>query len=118
MLNQSTNIVSVEIIIHENTEYGIIRKQEYKKINGKTVLVNEFPLKVWYKNETGNQVSLDDSPETLDTNDILPKDLSTYFFFDTERVNSISHKENVTEAVKGLLGLSALSKTIEHLGTK
>lgn len=118
MLNGSTNIVSVEIIIiHENTEYGIIRKQEYKKINGKTVLVNEFPLKVWYKNETGNQVSLDDSPETW-INDILPKDLSTYFFFDTERVNSISHKENVTEAVKGLLGLSALSKTIEHLGTK
>lgn len=118
MLNGSTNIVSVEIvIIHENTEYGIIRKQEYKKINGKTVLANEIPLKVWYKNEKGNQLSLDDSPETW-INDILPKDLSTYFFFDTERVNSISHKENVTDAVKGLLGLTALSKTIEHLGSR
>ena len=72
MLNGSTNIVSVEIvIIHENTEYGIIRKQEYKKINGKTVLANEIPLKVWYKNEKGNQLSLDDSPETW-INDILP----------------------------------------------
>lgn len=118
MLNGSTNILSVEIvIIHENTEYGIIRKQEYKKINGKTVLANEIPLKVWYKNEKGNQLSLDDSPETW-INDILPKDLSTYFFFDTERVNSISHKENVTDAVKGLLGLTALSKTIEHLGSR
>ena len=33
-------------------------------------------------------MSLDDSPETW-INDILPKDLSTYFFFDTERVNNV-----------------------------
>ena len=118
MLDGVTNIVSVEVtIIHDNIEYILKRTQEYTKIKGKTIFANENPLEVWRKVENGALVLINGSPETW-INEVLPKDLSTYFFFDTERVNSISHKENISESVKGLLGLSALSKTIEHLGTK
>lgn len=49
---------------------------------------------------------------------ILPEDLSTYFFFDTERVSSISTRKDVAEAVKGLLGLSIMDSAIKHLGDR
>lgn len=51
-------------------------------------------------------------------NNILPEELSSYFFFDTERVNSISTRKDVADAVKGLLGLSAIDSAIKHLGKR
>lgn len=51
-------------------------------------------------------------------NNILPEDLSTYFFFDTERVSNISKKKDIVTAVKGLLGLSAIENAIKHIGKK
>lgn len=51
-------------------------------------------------------------------NTILPEDLSTYFFFDTERVSSISTRKDVAEAVKGLLGLAPIDNAVHHLGDR
>ena len=48
----------------------------------------------------------------------LTEDLSTYFFFDTERVSSISTRKDVAEAVKGLLGLSIMDSAMKHLGER
>ena len=45
---------------------------------------------------------------------LLPEDLSTYFFFDTERVNSVSERRDVADAVKGLLGLTIIEKAMAH----
>ena len=50
--------------------------------------------------------------------EILPRNLSNYFFFDTERVRDVSNRQDVSESVKGLLGLTALDNTMKHIGSK
>lgn len=71
-----------------------------------------------YKDRDGNTVMIKEEkiPQTI--NNILPKDLSSYFFFDTERVQDVSERKDLANAVKGLLGLSVLDNGIRHLGEK
>ena len=114
--------VEVEItLLHDNCQYVITRKQHLtKKYNGfnKRTFAK---IVCTYKDEAGkthtNTIETPDEIKKL-INTILPEDLSKYFFFDTERVNSISTKKDVADAVKGLLGLSALDNAIKHIGAK
>lgn len=111
--------VEVEItVIHDGVEYIISRSQRYR-CNGDTVKGNVAPqAKVSYKNPDGQTESVKAIKVKSVINNILPRDLSTYFFFDTERVNSISTRKDVAEAVKGLLGLSIMDNAIRHLGRR
>lgn len=114
--------VEVEItLLHDGCEYKITRTQIVtKKYNG-------FNMRTYakivysYKNENGKTVTNTiEAPNEIKKliNTILPEDLSKYFFFDTERVNSISTKKDVADAVKGLLGLSALDNAKKHIGSR
>ena len=107
MRNGEQQIVEVEItVLHDGTEYVITRTQRYTCANGNVRGESVPNIKVSYKQED-NVI-----------NNILPEDLSTYFFFDTERVSSISTRKDVAEAVKGLLGLSIMDSAIKHLGDR
>lgn len=75
-------------------------------------------MKVSYKQEDGQMESVRATEVQKVIENILPYDLSTYFFFDTERVRSISTRKDVADAVKGLLGLSIMDTAIKHIGTK
>ncbi|PFL68550.1 DNA sulfur modification protein DndD [Priestia megaterium] len=118
MNNGETETVEVEInLIHDNTEYIITRSQKYN-CDSRGTRPSEKNVRVSYKQTDGQiepikQIHVDNT-----INKILPKDLSTYFFFDTERIGNISSKADVTEAVKGLLGLSVLDNAMKHLGSK
>ncbi len=119
MLNGVTQIVEVEItVIHDETEYIITRTQRYNCINDRIRGEVSPQLKVSYKQPDGQTESVKALQVNNVINNILPQDLSTYFFFDTERVNSISTRRDVAEAVKGLLGLTILDSAIKHLGTR
>lgn len=119
MLNGSTKIVEVEIaVIHDDTEYIITRTQRYNCINDRIRGEVSPQLKVSYKQPDGQTESVKALQVNNVINNILPQDLSTYFFFDTERVNSISTRRDVAEAVKGLLGLTILDSAIKHLGSR
>jgi DNA sulfur modification protein DndD len=110
--------VSVEIeLIHSNTEYVLTRFQEYVKKNG-IVRPLQAQMKVSYKEIDGQTENIKESKIDNVINEILPKDLSSYFFFDTERVGSVSDRKDLAESVKGLLGLSVLDNAIKHIGTK
>lgn len=111
--------VEVEItLMHEDVEYVISRTQKYS-FNGDKVRGENSPkAKVSYKQADGQTESVRDLHLKNVINNILPQDLSSYFFFDTERVNSISTRKDVAEAVKGLLGLSIIDNAIKHLGTR
>lgn len=110
--------VEVEIIlIHGGTEYILTRTQEYLKTNGKVRGLNPL-MKVSYKEKDGQTENIKASKTDIIINTILPKDLSTYFFFDTERVGTISDRKDLAESVKGLLGLTVLENSIKHLGTR
>lgn len=119
MINGEVQTVSVEInLINEKTEYVISRSQRYTCVNGQVKPEVVPKAKVSYKESDGQMQAVKAVAVDSVINKILPSDLSTYFFFDTERVNSISTRRDVTEAVKGLLGLAAIDNAIKHLGDR
>lgn len=119
MYNGDTPIeVLVEIVIeHEGRDYTITRKQEYLKVNGK-VSPRGSQLKVAYKElSTGKTAYIEKDKDMKSViNLILPEDLSGYFFFDTERVQNVAERKDLSAAVKGLLGLEVLDNALKHLG--
>ena len=119
MNNGDTETVSVEIcVIHNGVDYVISRSQTYSCANGKVTGMKKAQVKVSYKQEDGQMESVRATEVQKVIENILPYDLSTYFFFDTERVRSISTRKDVADAVKGLLGLSIMDTAIKHIGTK
>lgn len=111
--------VEVEItLLYDSVEYVISRTQRYTcagtRVRGESVPT----VKVSYKQQDGQMESVKAVQIKNVINNILPEDLSTYFFFDTERVNSISTRKDVADAVKGLLGLSTMDNAIKHLGDR
>ena len=116
--NEKRADVYVEITLeHKKTEYIIKRKQEYndRELNDWRLLNDE--LIVSFKDENGVEKSAIKGEEQNVINGILPKGLSSYFFFDTERVSNME-KKDLADSVKGLLGLTAISNTRNHLGNK
>lgn len=110
--------VYVELSIeHRNMEYTILRKQIYEdKGNNEWKPFPSF-LSVSYKeNPLTKQVREGEEEQVI--NSILPRSLSGYFFFDTERVSDISSRKDLTEAVQGLLGLAAVKNARKHLGSR
>lgn len=119
MTNGDSETVAVEIcVIHSNTEYVITRSQIYTCTNGKVSGAKKVQINVSYKRPDGQMESVRATEVQKQIETILPQDLSTYFFFDTERVRSISTRKDVADAVKGLLGLSTVDNAIKHIGTK
>ena len=118
MYNGDLDQVMVEIVLqHQNTEYTITRKQAYKKIEGKVTGLMPM-LTMSAKNlSTGgtDPVEKDDSRKEI-INKIMPQELSGYFLFDTERVQNVAERKDLSEAVKGLLGLNAMGNARKHLG--
>lgn len=117
--NGDSATVSVEICVIQNgVEYVITRSQQYMCSNKKVSGAQKSQVKVSYKQPDGQTESVRATEVKNVIENILPKDLSTYFFFDTERVRSISTRKDVSDAVKGLLGLSIMDSAIKHIGTK
>lgn len=110
--------VYVELILeHKETEYFVLRKQAYiDRAYGSWNALNS-QLTVAYK-EKGITKQVRDGEERNIINSILPQSLSGYFFFDTERVSDISTRKDLSEAVRGLLGLAAVENARKHLGMR
>jgi len=112
--NHSSKDVFVEIIlIHADREYTIRRTQTFSKA-GERIRSDESILKIQYKESNGEQHSIEkrDCDDTI--KNILPQGLSDYFFYEGERFDDIS-KKDVAAAVKGLMGLDAISTARERL---
>lgn len=113
--------VEVEIYLEfDGDNYRLKRKQSY------TIFLNEmynkisptatYALAEKEKNDTwipaGNYDEI--------VNKIMPSNLSTYFFFDGERIDAISEQQRngskeVEKSVKEILGLEHYSTAIKHL---
>lgn len=122
-LNEESSVevkVSLELE-HNDVEYVIVRKQNYRKdING-IVKQDASVLEIINKEDDG-QTSFPSSARNLSiVSSILPETLSKYFFFDGERIEKMAGEVNegksseFKEAVQNILGLTALNKAIEHL---
>ena len=121
MLNSEAS-VSVKLELeHNNVDYTIIRKQIYKKdINGNVKSDNPI-LEIYTKKEDGQTVVNNPYKNVSTISNILPESLSKYFFFDGERIEKMAGEVNsgrsdeFKSAVQNILGLTALTKAIEHL---
>lgn len=124
MLPENKATVRVDLsLTHNLTEYTITREQTHRKdLRGKIQAQNTV-LNVSYK-KNGQQEFLQPLETGLRVEEILPRELSKYFFFDGERIGSMSKdirkgkSKEFARAVRGLLGLNALISTLEHLNPR
>ncbi len=123
MLPDQKETVRVELrLIHGSANYEIIRTQEYKKNFSNKLIPSNTVLNISLKAEDGNTRFLKPVECESEIKKILPKELSTYFFFDGERIEKMSKEiasgkksSGFAEAVVGLTGLSAIRTAISHL---
>ncbi len=117
-------VVEVEVVIeliHDEVEYTIKRSQNYVCNSPGNVKPENAEVFLQYKMPDGQMGFIENPYDIKDTiNKIFPEDLSNYFFFDGERItnlgkNSLEGRKDITNAVKGVLGLTALDNAITHL---
>lgn len=116
--------VSVELdVLHEGRGFRITRKQRLTK-GVKNDKVEEV-FKVAVRDENGDYIDcINEIASDAKIKELLPKELSGFFFFDGERIETMSKEllekkqsKDFEEAVKGLVGLSAIQSAIEHFGS-
>lgn len=108
-------------LTHAGIDYTITRDQEYTKDYSGKLRANQSNLNIQYTKD-GVQEFLKPLKVYPRIKEILPQELSKYFFFDGERIEKMSKEiqngrksTEFAEAVKGLLGLSALISALDHL---
>ncbi len=107
---------SVEIKFRdENRDYTVSRSIIGKKQNGRFVV--SYPVfEINYIEETGESKSAG-NPQVM-INQIMPDKMSSYFFFDGERIDNLSKEsgaDDIKEAIKTIMGLEALERAQDHL---
>lgn len=123
MVPNSEKTVRVELkLTHKSVDYVFIRQQVYRKDSaGNIPMPNSAKLTVAYKNKDGQQEFLPDNQKEYKIKEILPKELSRYFFFDGERIGNMSKEiqsgksNEFAQAVKSLLGLDSYVAALTHL---
>lgn len=118
------SFVQVKItMLHLGVDYTMTREQKYTTDStGNLKRANNTVFKIQYKNTDGQQDFVKDTEVDLRMKEILPKELAKYFFFDGERIGNMSKEirkgksKEFADAVKSLLGLSAFTEALDHLG--
>ena len=114
--------VRVDIeLIHEDHLYNISRIQTYKMTNnGK---ITSFPPEFFVAEKIDGQQEFSDNPE-LEVKQILPKELSGYFFLNGEHIQKLNKElskgksQEFAKAVENLLGLKAILEAIDHFNPR
>ena len=120
-INSDANVIVKLELEHNGIEYSIIRKQVYKKDINEIVKSDNSELEIFVKKEDGQTAIVNPLKNLSTIASILPESLSKYFFFDGERIEkmageiSMGKSEEFKNAVQNILGLTALTKAIEHL---
>lgn len=125
MPGASASVVVTLDVEYNQTAYEIRREQTYTLTPSGTLKNDWSKVKLTETNEDGISEIIPTTENDFRINQILPKELSTYFFFDGERIDKMSkaivnqNKSNeFQQAVKGLLGLQAFENAIAHLGNR
>lgn len=113
--------VEVEIFLEfDGEDYKLKRTQTYSiyptELNGKISVGTSCAIAEKEENDTW--ISAGNYDEII--NKIMPSNLSTYFFFDGERIDNISEQQRkgskeVENSVKEILGLEHYNTAIKHL---
>jgi len=123
MLPGEEETVEAELkLTHSGSDYTITSKQRYKKNNaGGVQIVWQRQFAIAFKGKDGQQEFVPDLRTDLRMKEILPSELSKYFFFDGERIGNMGKElrrgkgSEFKDAVRSLLGLSAFRAARSHL---
>lgn len=123
MLPNTEENVSAELTLeHNGIEYTIISDQKYKKDgNGIIRPLGQRSFVIAFKKPDGTRDYVKPLETDIRMKEILPKELSKYFFFDGERIEKMSKEikrgqsQEFASAVQSLLGLSAYTSALAHL---
>ena len=123
MMPEAEESVKVELeLIHNEIGYSIRREQRYSKDrNGILKQPSQTTFYMSFKNTDGQREFINALQTENRMNEILPRELSQYFFFDGERIGNMSKEirkgksKEFSRAVRSLLGLSAFIAAIDHL---
>ena len=134
MIPNQKEMVCVRVYLeHKQEEYCVVRQQEYTKQYNDSLKPQNSILAISKKDKNGNRMwlgtgkteSLKNIELTNTINDIMPQDLSKYFFFDGEKIETLSKEissgrksNNFVEAVNSLIGLKATRNALNHLNPK
>lgn len=134
MIPNQKEMVCVRVYLeHKQEEYCVVRQQEYTKQYNDSLKSQNSILAISKKDKNGNRMwlgtgkteSLKNIELTNTINDIMPQDLSKYFFFDGEKIETLSKEissgrksNNFVEAVNSLTGLKATRNALNHLNPK
>lgn len=117
--------VEVELIVQSQMQrYRIRRRQIVSKKKNNKCRVSGEDFKVMLQNVNGDWEELQKSIQARATvEEMLPQKLSSFFFFDGERIDNMSkdllqrhHSEDFENAVRALVGLDVLQATKERFG--
>lgn len=107
--------VNVTLMFEHNlTEYTLTRTINYRKNSSGELLHGKMEHKLYKKDRFGSMKQIEDKYVDSTINEILPKALSDYFFFDGEQVEKLGKtistarkSKEFEQAVEALLGLDA-----------
>lgn len=106
---------------HGEIQYVLTRAQVYHKTNSNQVKGDNTIIDIAMKDSTGNTTFVKKTQCDAEIKNILPQELSKYFFFDGERIEKMSKEisagkksSDFADAVRGLLGLNGVISAIEH----
>ncbi|WP_085524483.1 AAA family ATPase [Tuberibacillus sp. Marseille-P3662] len=101
---------------NNNKKYTLKRCIVVKKIDEESnVHYYEPNVSLEYQTEEGQSETIENP--SFEINQILPKDLRSYFFFDGERIDNLSKddgSEDIKKAIKNMMGLEILERSITH----
>jgi len=104
---------------HEKSIYVISTSQEFTKVSGQ---IKERPIttRVTVSNSNANEKEnvFEDNLARRKISSILNENLSDYFFFDTENINTITKKDNLSDSIKEILQLNISEFLIEILNSE
>ncbi|WP_044974297.1 AAA family ATPase [Ruminococcus sp. HUN007] len=123
MGQNTSKTVSVAIELrHNGIDYTITRKQVYTVDMVGTLRKPLFAeQEIAFKDRDGNRRFVPDFERDYKIKEILPFELSKYFFFDGERIGNMSKEiqsgksDEFADAVKNLLGLKSYISAMTHL---
>lgn len=121
----TADVVVTIVLSYGENEYSIKREQTYKREYSGRLSSENTRIHIQYRDNVGNTNHVQPTQIERTIREILPEELSNYFFFNGERIENMSkdiasgHKAtDFADAVKGLLGLDGMAKAIEHFKSK
>lgn len=117
--------ISTEVSLdfqHLEKNYRLTRTQIYQKVSNTKIILAKVEIKALEVDKRGNTTPISQIDALTLIDQLIPKELSDYFFVDgekiekmTKNIKEVSRQEDFIKVVKSMLGLNHMFETLKHL---